>query len=256
MAHLKTTPSARMRGEIVRVYGIPIIFGPQRLAVTLVFATLFWFQNSYGAPSGIRFGLAVGSVGIVLLAVECHEFGHGLAAKIYSRKVRSIQVNPCCGAKIFGDSGGGSAKVKLRVALAGPAASFLLSGIASVLVVLHTNFDLVGMLLHDLCYFSALVGLVSLCTGLCIDGGVAVRSIFIGDRVDKRRQVVAPRVAGGTTAFVFAFLAFEFLGRWFTFGPNFWSVIIGAVLVFVVLSASLLVTSTFTKNKTHPSPTR
>lgn len=258
MSHVNTTPSARRRGEIARLYGVPIIFGPQRLAVSLVYAAFFWFQNS-DAPTRFRFEFTVGSVVVVILAVGCHEFGHGLVAKMYSREGRSPQVNPCCFAPIFGEVSGRSAPVKPQVTLAGPAANFLLSGIAAVLLILDVNFAGVGMWLQAMCSFSIFFGLISLACELSLSdtfefpSAFVFRSINFGDWVKKPTLVVASRVAGGTTIFVSAFSAFLFW-EWLKFEPSPWLFLVGALVLLLGYSTALVMSS-FIEYKTHSRTT-
>ena len=120
---------------------------------------------------------------IAFLSVAAHEAAHALVASAYDLRVDSVELTPFGGVARLSGYMEQDPYVEISVALAGPASSFLLAGIATVLW-------RVGMLQGEapsmLIDINLLLGAANLIPALPLDGGRVARA-SLSKRVGYRR---------------------------------------------------------------------
>lgn len=214
--------------HIATIAGIPIYVHPTWL---VIFGLITWTivgQFSAEHPNWtVQQHWIVGIATSILFfgSVLFHELSHSVVAQHYKIKVVSITLF------IFG----GLARIErepskaiqeFNIAIAGPLASFLLSGAFYGITLLFPYRELLGGLAGFLSYINFALGAFNLLPGFPLDGGRILRAIVWGIKKDFSK---ATRVAG-TAGKVVAY-GMILLGAWRAFHSEFtvglWTAFIG-----------------------------
>lgn len=215
--------------KLGRIWGIPIglstswflIFG----LVTLSLATNY-FPREYPFLSTVVY-VVLGVLTSLLFfgSVLAHELGHSFLALRNKIPVRSITLF------IFGgvaqiEREPSSPGVELRVAIAGPLVSLMLSGLFGVLWLVSQDFAYIAAPAEYLMRINLMLALFNLIPGFPLDGGRVLRAIVWKSTNNFYR---ATQVAGTTGQIVaFGFIGF---GLWHMFQSQFidglWWIFIG-----------------------------
>ena len=155
----------QQRYKILEAFGIPVYVNLSFLVL------LFIFVMDFGSFS---FGLAAALV--LAVSVTAHELGHALTAGAFGYKTQSITLSLLGGCASL-TSLPRNAWQEFLTAIAGPLVSFLLSGIAYLVLLLApiTNRWLAEVLVYAF-WMNIMLGAFNLLPGFPMDGGRIFRS--------------------------------------------------------------------------------
>ncbi len=181
--------------QVARIFGIPVIIDYSWIPVALLHV---WLLSQFWLPARIRpawpiwlnliLGLAIS--GLFFGSVLAHELAHSLIARLEGIRIHDIQLHIFGGwARLVGEPR--TAMAEFRVAIAGPASSFILSltfaaGLVFVQLIGSRNLVAIGII--ETCYYlmwaNMLLAMFNLLPGLPLDGGRALRAILWHRRKD------------------------------------------------------------------------
>ncbi|MBK9314084.1 MAG: site-2 protease family protein [Acidobacteria bacterium] len=181
--------------QVARIFGIPVIIDYSWIPVALLHV---WLLSQFWLPARIRpawpiwlnliLGLAIS--GLFFGSVLAHELAHSLIARLEGIRIHDIQLHIFGGwARLVGEPR--TAMAEFRVAIAGPASSFILSllfaaGLVSIQLIGSRNLGAIGII--ETCYYlmwaNMLLAMFNLLPGLPLDGGRALRAILWHRRKD------------------------------------------------------------------------
>jgi Zn-dependent protease/CBS domain-containing protein len=229
---------------VARVYDIPVRidfrwFVVFILSVWLIAANLahggMWVGSfTLKAVSGLTaWILAVVTTLGLFLSVFGHELSHALMARAEGIEIEEIVLHPFGGlARMRKEPE--SPRAEFRIAIAGPAASFLFAVIAFVLLlpVVRLDYKAAAGVLMLLAAGNLLLAIFNLFPGYPLDGGRVLRAIIWGRSGNIRE---ATRMAGVCGMLIAAILII--FGVYMSIAPNFrayfmgfWSVLVGLFL--------------------------
>ncbi|HEY6804158.1 MAG TPA: site-2 protease family protein [Pyrinomonadaceae bacterium] len=177
--------------------------------------------------------LAVATTLGLFLSVFGHELSHALMARAEGIEIEEIVLHPFGGlARMRKEPE--SPRAEFRIAIAGPAASFLFAVVAFVLLlpVVRLGYEAAAGVLMLLAAGNLLLAIFNLFPGYPLDGGRVLRAIIWGRSGDIRE---ATRMAGICGMLIAAILII--FGVYMCIAPNFrayfmgfWSVLVGLFL--------------------------
>lgn len=175
-----------------RLFGIET-----RVHASFALVLLWAFLTSYGGgPAAIAYGLAF--LLAVFASVVAHEFGHALTARSFGIATRQILLLPIGGvAQIEGAHM--PPREELMVALAGPAVSFLLSGVFFALAALLGDLTPHGFV-GALAWANLGLGVFNLLPAFPMDGGRVFRAL-LSARMGPLRATEIAAAVGKVAAF-------------------------------------------------------
>ncbi len=169
--------------EIARVYGIPVrvdyrwffVFAASvwLIAPAFMSPTRFYAQTSVGAAIVLSFVTSV----MLFVSIFGHELAHALAARYEGIETLEIVLHPFGGLARLGHAPE-TAGAEFRIAIAGPAASFLFSVIAVGVwfVVRGAGFRTTAAVFFIIGLWNLLVAFFNLLPGYPLDGGRVLRA--------------------------------------------------------------------------------
>jgi Zn-dependent protease/CBS domain-containing protein len=229
---------------VAHIFGIPVRcdyrwFVVFFLSVWLIAVNLsrggMWVGSYKLLPVGVAtaWGLAVITTVGLFLSVLGHELSHALMGRAEGIEIEEIVLHPFGGlARLRNEPE--SPRAEFRIAVAGPAASFLFGAISFVLMLpaMMTGYTIVGGVLLLLCAGNLLLAVFNLFPGYPLDGGRVLRAILWGRTGDIRE---ATRLAGICGMLIAAILII--FGVYMVIAPTFrsyfmgfWSVLVGLFL--------------------------
>jgi Zn-dependent protease len=229
---------------VARVYGIPVRidfrwFVVFALSVWLIAANLarggmFVGSEQLQATSQLTaWGLALITTFGLFLSVFGHELSHALMGRSEGIEIEEIVLHPFGGlARLKKEPE--SPRAEFRIAIAGPAASFLFALVAFVLLLpaMQLGYRTVAGVLFLICAGNFLLAVFNLFPGYPLDGGRVLRAILWRRRGDMQE---ATRMAGICGMLISAILII--FGVYMIVAPNFrsyfmgfWSVLVGVFL--------------------------
>lgn len=192
---------------------------------------------------------AAGSLFLALVAtflffasIFLHEFAHAIVARLEGLEVVEIVLHPFGGLARFHHPPE-TPRAEFRIAIAGPAASFLLS-VAFVLMIAGSSYigtDILTLLLFLLALTNFLIAVFNLFPGYPLDGGRVLRAYLWKQGRDLNQATVLTGRCGQAIAiglFVLGIGFVIFRGEYFT---GFWAVVVG---VFLFDSATSIISET------------
>lgn len=202
-----------------RVLGIPIGLD---YSWFLVFALLTWtlavsyYPTEFRNWSTAQYWI-IGAMTAILLFVSVllHELGHSVVAIRYKIPVRSITLFIFGGIAQIGAEPP-SAVAEFWIAIAGPAVSFALAALFSLLQPVFTSVAPLLALAKYLALINGSLGLFNLIPGFPLDGGRVFRAIVWGVTHSLRRATLIAANVGRLIAFLFILA-----GVWQMFTGNF-----------------------------------
>ncbi len=229
---------------VAHIFGIPVRcdyrwFIVFFLSVWLIAMNLsrggMWVGSYKLLPVGVAaaWGLAVITTVGLFLSVLGHELSHALMGRAEGIEIEEIVLHPFGGlARLRNEPE--SPRAEFRIAVAGPAASFLFGAISFVLMLpaMMTGYTIVGGVLLLLCAGNLLLAVFNLFPGYPLDGGRVLRAILWGRTGDIKE---ATRLAGICGMLIAAILII--FGVYMVIAPTFrsyfmgfWSVLVGLFL--------------------------
>lgn len=181
--------------QIARIFGIPVIIDYSWIPVAVLHV---WLLSQFWLPTRIRpvwpawqnliLGLVI--TGLFFGSVLVHELAHSLIARLEGIRIHDIQLHIFGGwARLIGEPR--TAMAEFRVAIAGPASSFMLcllftAGLIGLQAIGARNTIALGII--EACYYlmwaNMLLAMFNLLPGLPLDGGRALRAVLWHRRKD------------------------------------------------------------------------
>ena len=229
---------------VAHIFGIPVRcdyrwFIVFILSVWLIAMNLsrggLWVGSYKMEAIGIAaaWGLALVTTLGLFLSVLGHELSHALMGRAEGIEIEEIVLHPFGGlARLRNEPQ--SPRAEFRIAVAGPAASFLFGAISFVLMLpaMMTGYTIVAGVLLLLCAGNLLLAVFNLFPGYPLDGGRVLRAILWGRTGDIKE---ATRLAGICGMLIAAILII--FGVYMVIAPTFrsyfmgfWSVLVGLFL--------------------------
>lgn len=180
-------------------------------------------------PASLLFGLS--ATLIFFLSIFLHEFSHAVVARFEGLHVVEIVLHPFGGLARFRNPPE-TPRAEFRIAAAGPAASFLLAAIFTVLLLVSSmaETDILSLLLFLLALSNFLLAVFNLLPGYPLDGGRILRAYLWKQGRDLNESTILTGRSGQLIAIVLvvAGIIFIFLrGEFFT---GFWAALVGLFL--------------------------
>jgi Zn-dependent protease len=234
----------KRRITVARVYGIPVRidyrwFVVFFLSVWLIAANLarggMWVGQVKLLPVGVASAWILGVITTLglFLSVFGHELSHALMGRAEGIEIEEIVLHPFGGlARLRNEPD--SPRAEFRIAVAGPAASFLFAvvGFFAMFVAMLSHSSTIAGVLFLISAGNLLLAVFNLFPGYPLDGGRVLRAILwrkTGDIVE------ATRMAGICGMLIAAILII--FGVYMAIAPNFhsyfmglWSVLVGVFL--------------------------
>ena len=227
---MQTGPGLR----IGRILGIPIYVHASWIFIFILITMNLVGQFSHDHPQW--HSVRLWSVGVAtslffFASVLFHELAHSVVARAYKIRVISITLFVFGGVARIGREPG-KAIQEFNIAIAGPVASFILSGAFWLLIVSYPSETLRALATY-LAISNFMLGLFNLLPGFPLDGGRIFRAIVWASTKDFSR---ATRVAGGSGKLVaYGVMAF---GAWRAFHQDWVSFAWLTLIGFFLLSAA------------------
>jgi Zn-dependent protease len=234
----------KRRITVARIYGIPVRidyrwFVVFFLSVWLIAVNLarggMWVGQVKLLPVGAAYGWFLGIITTLglFLSVFGHELSHALMGRAEGIEIEEIVLHPFGGlARLRNEPN--SPRAEFRIAVAGPAASFLFAvvGFLAMYVAMVAHYGTVAGVLFLISAGNLLLAVFNLFPGYPLDGGRVLRAILwrrTGDIAE------ATRLAGICGMLIAAILII--FGVYMAIAPNFrsyfmglWSVLVGVFL--------------------------
>src|ERR1044071_7540896 len=234
----------KRRITVAHIYGIPVRFDYRWF---IVFFLSVWLIATNLARGGMFVGqvkllpvsgatawiLAVVTTVGLFLSVLGHELSHALMGRAEGIEIDEIVLHPFGGlARLRNEPE--SPRAEFRIAVAGPAASFLFAAISFVLMLpaMTAGFTIVSGVLLLLCAGNLLLAVFNLFPGYPLDGGRVLRALLWRRTGDIKE---ATRLAGICGMLIAAILII--FGVYMAIAPTFrayfigcWSVLVGLFL--------------------------
>ena len=217
---------------LMRVSGIPVRADMRWLFVltlmtAIIAASLAPFVgNQIGAAI---FGLA--TTVVFFASIFLHEYAHAAVAKMEGLHVVEIVLHPFGGLTRF-RSEPDTPRAEFRVAIAGPAASFVLAVLFAVLATVATSIeaDILVILSATLAIGNFLLAVFNLFPGYPLDGGRVLRAYLWRSGKDLGEATILTGRCGQVIAalmMIFGLFVAIFRGDFFT---GFWAMLVGLFL--------------------------
>jgi Zn-dependent protease len=229
---------------VAHIFGIPVRFDYRWFVVFFFSVWLIAMNLSRGGmwvgsykllPVGgaAAWGLAIVTTVGLFLSVLGHELSHALMGRAEGIEIEEIVLHPFGGlARLRNEPE--SPRAEFRIAVAGPAASFLFAAVSFVLMLpaMMTGYTIAGGVLLLLCAGNLLLAIFNLFPGYPLDGGRVLRAILWRRTGDIKE---ATRLAGICGMLIAAILII--FGVYMVIAPTFrsyfmgfWSVLVGLFL--------------------------
>lgn len=193
--------------QLGRIAGIPIILAYSWFIIAAFIVLVFGPQvgAEIGGPGWLAYVVAFSYALLLLFSVLVHELAHALSARVYAWPTAKIVLNLWGGHTQFENFSASPGK-SLVVAMAGPAANFVLAGAGMVVTPLVQGSP-VGLLLTDIFVLANfLVAVFNVLPGLPLDGGRIVESAVWKATGSQEKGTVAAGWAGRIIAVLLAAL--------------------------------------------------
>ncbi|MEB7503450.1 site-2 protease family protein [Arthrobacter koreensis] len=194
-------PTRTRRSEGIplgRIGGVPVTLAWSWFVIAAVIVFLFGPRVAAAVPglgTASAYAVALGYALLLLFSVLVHELAHALTAKAWNWPTPRIVLTLWGGHTQFGDVRATPGK-SLVVALAGPAANFLLA-LAGLGLLVFLDPGTVGRLLADIfVWANLLVAIFNVLPGLPLDGGRIVETIVWKATGSQDRGTLAAGWAG------------------------------------------------------------
>jgi Zn-dependent protease len=228
-----TEGQTRVRREGIplgRIGGVPIVLAYSWFVIAAFTVVAFGpvLHNEYPLLGTSAYVVAFAYAVLLLISVLVHELAHALTAKFYGWPSQKIVLNLWGGHTQF-ESFTASPGRSVVVALAGPAANFVLAGGAWLVLGTNSLGGVADILTNIFMWANFLIGVFNVLPGLPLDGGRLVESIVWKATGSQAKGTVA---AGWGGRIIVLAIAYWFLLRPFLAGesPNF-SLLMITVLV-------------------------
>ncbi|CAM3053238.1 Putative zinc metalloprotease Rip3 [Arthrobacter ulcerisalmonis] len=210
---------ARREGiPLGRIFGVPVVLAFSWFIIAaftvIVYGPVLDRSNPALGPAAyvVAFAYAV----LLLLSVLVHELAHALTARIYGWPTEKIVLNLWGGHTQF-ESFTASPGRSVLVALAGPAANFVLAGGAWLVLTTFSLGSVAEILINIFMWANFLIGVFNVLPGLPLDGGRMVESAVWKATGSQAKGTIA---AGWAGRLIVVAIAYWFLVKPFLAGES------------------------------------
>lgn len=222
----------RQQVQIARIFGIPVRIDYRWFVVLILMSWLTAMYIPSSMVDDILAKLAIGFVATIIffVSIYIHELGHCLVARMEGVEVRDIVLHPFGGLARF-HRAPDTPRAEFRIAIAGPATSFLLALIFLALTGIFNSFDSKALtpMLFLLFFWNLLLAVFNLFPGYPLDGGRVLRAYLWKRGKDLNEATILTGRAGQVIAG-----ALMIVGSIITIGRSditgLWTVLIGFFL--------------------------
>ncbi|HLM61473.1 MAG TPA: site-2 protease family protein [Pyrinomonadaceae bacterium] len=168
---------------------------------------------------------------IFFASIFLHEFAHAVAARMENMQVLEIVLHPFGGLTRFRHAPE-TPRAEFRVAIAGPAASFLIAILFLVLMAAFNSLgaDIIARLLFTLCLLNFLLAVFNMFPGYPLDGGRVLRAYLWHRGTDLNEATVLTGRCGQIIAAVFIAFGIGVALVQADFFTGFWTILVGLFL--------------------------
>ncbi|MEV6494636.1 site-2 protease family protein, partial [Actinoplanes sp. NPDC051633] len=184
-----------------RVLGIPLYLNTSMIVLAVLVTVVYggYVQSSLELPAPVSYLIGFGFVVCLLASVLLHELGHALTARRFRIGVRGITIE-LLGGYTEMDRDAPTPRVDALVALAGPAVSLVLGGLAAAAAYALPGDTVTGQIAFQIAASNILVAFFNTLPGLPLDGGRALRALIWAIVKDRTRATVVAGWAGRVIA--------------------------------------------------------
>jgi Zn-dependent protease len=217
---------------LFRAWGVPVRADLSWFAVVAIFsaAASASVVDQVGTIGG---GVMVGLTWTLLFfaSIFLHEFAHAAAAKLERLEVVEIVLHPFGGLTRFRHEPE-TPRAEFRIALAGPAASFILTLIFFGLMAAANaaNLDILAVLLFLLALSNFLLAVFNMFPGYPLDGGRVLRAYLWRSGRDLNESTILTGRAGQMIAAVLIAIGLLLALLYSEYFTGFWAIIVGFFL--------------------------
>lgn len=218
---------------LAHVFGIPVRIDYRWFFVLILLA---WLTAAYIPPNLvedglIRFVFGLATTVIFFISIFLHELAHAVLARMEKLEVLEIVLHPFGGLARFRHAPE-TPRAEFRIAIAGPAASLLLSVIFLVATIAFNSLgeNVISPLCFLLFLWNLLLAIFNLLPGYPLDGGRVLRAYLWNRGRDLNEATLTTGRAGqiiAVTLMVIGLLIAVFRGDFFT---GLWTVVVGLFL--------------------------
>ncbi|MUK01082.1 site-2 protease family protein [Vibrio cholerae] len=180
-----------------RIAGIPVVLAWSWFVITVFIVLVFGPRVSAAFPGigTVAYLVALGYALLLAASVLAHELAHALTARAFGWPTTRIVLNLWGGHTQFASFNASPGR-SLAVALAGPAANFVLAGLGWTLLQAMAPGSVSYLLLTILVWANVLVAVFNVLPGLPLDGGRLVESAVWKATGSQEKGTVAAGWAG------------------------------------------------------------
>lgn len=216
-----------------RVAGVPVRADFRWFLVLGLLSALT--AASIGAKAGsaaLSIGLGIGVTLVFFASIFLHEFAHAFAARLENLEVVEIVLHPFGGLTRFRHEPR-TPRAEFRIAMAGPAASFVLAAFFAGLTAAATSggLDILAALLLLLALSNFLLAVFNLLPGYPLDGGRVLRAYLWRSGRDLDEATVQTGRIGQAIAIMLIVLGAFIVVVWGDLFTGIWAALVG-VLIF------------------------
>ncbi len=217
---------------IANVFGIPVRIDYRWFLVLILMSglTATYIPSSIVEDNLTKFGLGFMTTIVFFLSIFLHELGHALVARMEQVEVREIVLHPFGGLARF-KYAPDNPRAEFRIAIAGPAASFIISlGFLALTAFLNSfGSNAFTPLAFLLFFWNLLLAVFNLFPGYPLDGGRVLRAFLWKRGKDLNEATILTGRAGQIIA-----VGLIVVGLMITLGrgdiTGLWTVLIGLFL--------------------------
>ena len=231
--------------QLARVFGIPLMIDYSWLPMALLHVWLvsqFWLAREIDAnwPFWAYYLIGLLVTALFFISILLHELSHALVARLEGIEIYDIQLHIFGGwARLVGEPR--TALAELRIALAGPLSSLLLSLVFGLCFLLLQPFSPDPLALTDaaasafkyLLVANLTLALFNLLPGLPLDGGRVLRALLWHWRKDVLAATKTAKQCGVAIAYLLMTYSVFLIGYSFWRG-TFWQDFLAAIWLLVV----------------------
>lgn len=191
----RTEPSPGL--SLGRIAGIPIVLARSWFLITVFVVVVFGprVTNAFPEIGAGAYAVALGYALLLAASVLIHELAHALTARAFGWPTTRIVLNLWGGHTQFASFNASPGR-SLLVALAGPAANFVLAGLGWGILQAMTPGSVAYLLTTILIWANILVAVFNVLPGLPLDGGRLVESAVWKATGSQEKGTVAAGWAG------------------------------------------------------------
>jgi len=215
------------------VSGIPVRVD-YRWVLVLLLMTVITAISIHPLTQNLAGSILLGSAATLLffLSIFLHEYSHAVVAKMEGLSVVEIILHPFGGLARFRHPPE-TARAEFRIAIAGPAASFVLSLLFVALIGIsnYLGTDILTLVLFLLALTNFLIAVFNLFPGYPLDGGRVLRAYLWKQGRDLNEATVLTGRCGQAIAIGLIVLGLVFVVARGEFFTGFWAVLVGFFLL-------------------------